>query len=245
MSKKPTTPLSHATSFERPLTGVDLVIFAVRDAALQVLLTRRPSQPREPFPDRWALPGGFVDVSQDESLEACARRKLAEKTGVATPYLEQLGSWGSRDRDPRGWSATHVYFALLPGDGIEPRAGGTAADARWHPLRGHGVRERLAFDHAEILAAAIERLRGKVEYTSLPAFLLPEEFTLTDLQQVYEIVLGRPLNKSAFRTRMMDAELIVEVPRQRAGPNRPAQLYRLKDRRNAVFFPRAFSPRDD
>jgi ADP-ribose pyrophosphatase YjhB (NUDIX family) len=224
---------------------VDLVIFTVRDDALQVLLTRRPDGPNEPCPGLWALPGGFIDVDQDASLEACARRKLAEKTGLSSPYLEQLGSWGNNTRDPRGWSATHVYFALIPSDGIEPRAGGRAADARWHPVRDHGVKERLAFDHAEILSAAIERLRNKVEYTSLPAFLLPEEFTLSELQHVYEIVLDRPLNKSAFRTRVRDADLIVEVPRQRSGPNRPAQLYRLKDRRHPVFFPRTFSPRGD
>lgn len=231
--------------FERPLAGVDLVIFTVRDERLQVLLTQRPDAPNEPFPHVWALPGGLIDVDRDENLEACARRKLAEKTGVATPYLEQLGSWGSKSRDPRGWSATHVYFALMPSDGIEPRAGGYAADARWHPVLDHGVRDRLAFDHAEILAAAIERLRGKVEYTSLPAFLLPEEFTLTELQHAYEIVLDRPLNKSAFRTRVRDAGLIVEVPRQKSGPNRPAQLYRLRDRHQPVFFPRTFSPRGE
>jgi ADP-ribose pyrophosphatase YjhB (NUDIX family) len=231
--------------FERPLTGVDLVIFTIRDERLQVLLAQRADRPGEPYPHAWALPGGFIDVDQDESLEACARRKLAEKTGVASPYLEQLGSWGSNTRDPRGWSATHVYFALMPSEGIEPKAGGYAADARWHPVRDHGVKERLAFDHAEILATAIERLRSKVEYTSLPAFLLPEEFTLSELQRVYEIVLDRPLNKSAFRTRVRDADLIVEVPRQRSGPNRPAQLYRLKDRRHPVFFPRTFSPRGD
>lgn len=231
--------------FERPLTGVDLVIFTIRDERLQVLLAQRADRPGEPYPHAWALPGGFIDVDRDESLEACARRKLAEKTGVASPYLEQLGSWGNNTRDPRGWSATHVYFALMPGDGIEPKAGGHTADARWHPVRDHGVKERLAFDHAEILATAIERLRSKVEYTSLPAFLLPEEFTLSELQHVYELVLDRPLNKSAFRTRVRDADLIVEVPRQRSGPNRPAQLYRLKDRRHPVFFPRTFSPRGD
>ena len=238
--KVPTRP-----NFERPLTGVDLVIFTVRDDALQVLLTQRPTGPNEPCPGLWALPGGFIDVDQDASLEACARRKLAEKTGLSSPYLEQLGSWGNSTRDPRGWSATHVYFALIPSDGIELKAGGRAADARWHPVRDNGVREKLAFDHVEILSAAIERLRNKVEYTSLPAFLLPEEFTLSDLQHVYEIVLDRPLNKSAFRTRVRDADLIVEVPRQRSGPNRPAQLYRLKDRRHPVFFPRTFSPRGD
>jgi len=231
--------------FERPLTGVDLVIFTIRDERLQVLLAQRADRPGEPYPRTWALPGGFIDVDRDESLEACARRKLAEKTGVASPYLEQLGSWGNNTRDPRGWSATHVYFALMPSEGIEPKAGGYATDARWHPVRDHGVKERLAFDHAEILATAIERLRSKVEYTSLPAFLLPEEFTLSELQHVYELVLDRPLNKSAFRTRVRDADLIVEVPRQRSGPNRPAQLYRLKDRRHPVFFPRTFSPRGE
>ena len=238
--KVPTRP-----TFERPLTGVDLVIFTVRDDALQVLLAQRPDRPNEPHPHAWALPGGFIDVAKDASLEACARRKLAEKTGVASPYLEQLGSWGSRDRDPRGWSATHVYFALIPSTGVEPRAGGHAADARWHLVHDHGVNERLAFDHAEILSAALERLRSKVEYTSLPAFLLPEEFTLSELQRAYEIVLGRPVNKGAFRRRISDAGLIVELPRQRSGPTRPAQLYRLKDRRHPVFFPRTFSPRGD
>ena len=241
MSRK-TTPVSR---LERPLTGVDLVMFTVRDERLHVLLTQRPDRPGEPFPHRWALPGGLIDVERDDSLEACARRKLAEKTGVTTPYLEQLGSWGGRTRDPRGWSATHVYFALIPGADLEPRAGAHTADARWQPIEDHGVRLPLAFDHADILAAAVERLRAKVEYTSLPAFLLAEEFTLSELQRVYEIVLDRPLNKSAFRTRVRDADLIVEVPRQRAGPNRPAQLYRLKDRRRPVFFPRTFSPRDN
>jgi ADP-ribose pyrophosphatase YjhB (NUDIX family) len=231
--------------FERPLTGVDLVIFTIRDERLQVLLAQRADRPGEPYPHAWALPGGFIDVDQDESLEACARRKLAEKTGVASPYLEQLGSWGSRDRDPRGWSTTHVYFALIPAEGTEPRAGGYATDARWHPVADHGVAERLAFDHAEILAAALERLRNKVEYTSLPAFLLPDEFTMSELHQAYQVVLGRPVNRSAFRTRVIDAGLIVELPRQRSGPNRPAQLYRLKNRTQPVFFPRTFSPRGD
>src|SRR5688572_28954991 len=153
---------------KQPLATVDVAVFTVADEALQVLLVQRPQRVGEPFPGLWALPGGFVDVERDADLEACALRKLREKTGVSTPYLEQLGSWGSARRDPRGWSATHAYFALVPHE--TARAGANAADVRWFPVTGTGVRTRLAFDHAEILAAAIARLRGKVEYTSLPAF---------------------------------------------------------------------------
>jgi len=235
--------INQPLTFERPLTTVDLAIFAVADELLQVLLVRRPDSEEEPFPGQWALPGGFVDVLLDEDLEQCAMRKLKEKTGADAPYLEQVGSWGNAARDPRGWSVTHVYLALL-GRADGPAPGGNAADARWWPIEGMGVRERLAFDHRELLGAAILRLRNKVEYTSLPAFLMSSEFTLTELQHVYEIVLGRALEKKAFRTRILATDLVEVVPRMKEGRSRPAQLYRLKHRRKPVFFARAFSPRD-
>ncbi len=229
--------------FERPLTTVDPVIFTVRDERLAVLLVERERAPGEPFPGVWALPGGFIDVARDADLEACARRKLKEKTGVASPYLEQLGSWGNRRRDPRGWSTTHVYFCLMPAENVVLAEGANASAVAWVPIEGNGVARRLAFDHTEILAAALERLRGKVEYTSLPAFLLPEEFTLPELQRMYEIVLDRPLDKKAFRTRILATNLVTAIPRVRSRPTRPAQLYRLTDRTTPVFFPRTFSPR--
>jgi ADP-ribose pyrophosphatase YjhB (NUDIX family) len=191
------------------------------------------------------LPGGFIDTVRDQDLKACARRKLMEKTGVETPYLEQLGSFGSATRDPRGWSNTHVYFALMTSDDITPRPGGNAPDSRWFTVRGEGVRESLAFDHAEILRAALERLRSKVEYTSLPVFLLPGEFTLTQLQRIYEVILERDLEKKAFRTRVLTAEILEASPRKLSGPNRPAQLYRLKRRRQAHVFSRPFGSADD
>jgi ADP-ribose pyrophosphatase YjhB (NUDIX family) len=236
---------SRAPEFPRPLVSVDLAIFTVADDALRVLLVQRPQVPREPFPGLWALPGGFVDIDADADLEACALRKLKEKTGVAAPYLEQLGSWGSARRDPRGWSTTHAYFALLaePAPRVGANAGANPADARWFEVKGDSAGTRLAFDHAEILATALARLRGKVEYTSLPAYVLPKEFTLTDLQRAYEIVLGRALEKSAFRTRVLAAGLVEPAGRTRRGPNRPAQLYRLKNPRKPVFFSRTFSPR--
>lgn len=222
---------------KRPLATVDVAIFAVREGALQVLLVRRPEGGEEPFPGRWALPGGFVDVDRDADLEACAVRKLGEKTGLPAPYLEQVGTWGSARRDPRGWSTTHVYFALVAPDEL-PQQG---AHAQWHDAA-TALKLPLAFDHSSLLAAALERLRNKVEYTSLPAFLLPREFTLSELQHVYQAILGRELEKSAFRTRILATDLVVAVPRRREGPNRPAQLYRLRSRKEPVFFQRTFKP---
>jgi ADP-ribose pyrophosphatase YjhB (NUDIX family) len=226
--------------FERPLTTVDVVIFSIRDDSLRVLLVRRPAGAGEPFPGAWALPGGFVDTLRDADLESCARRKLVEKTGVDAPYLEQLGSFGNASRDPRGWSVTHVYFALMASDHFELRAGGNAADSRWASIRMGGLREELAFDHAQLLHAALARLRAKVEYTSLPVYLLPDEFTLTQLQRTYEVVLGRELEKKSFRTRMLAAGVLESIAGKQTGANRPAQLYRLRRRRQAHIFARPF-----
>ena len=235
--------MSLPANLKRPLATVDVVIFAVRDGALQTLLVRRPAGAGEPFPGQWALPGGFIDVEQDANLEACALRKLREKTGVRSPYLEQVGSWGNAKRDPRGWSATHVYFALLAADEVRLEKGGNAQDVAWKAIESGGVADKLGFDHARLLAAALDRLRSKVEYTSLPAYLLPPAFTLAQLQAVYETVLGRTLDKSAFRTRVLAAGLLEETGEQQTGPNRPAALYRLKEKA-PVYFARTFSPRD-
>jgi ADP-ribose pyrophosphatase YjhB (NUDIX family) len=229
-------------NIERPLTTVDVVIFTALEERLHVLLVSRPDTPDEPFRKMWALPGGFIDIKEDIDLESCALRKLQLKTGVKSPYLEQVGSWGGLERDPRGWSATHVYFALIPAPQNLPH-GTLNSDAAWIPVTGQGVSMKLAFDHSKLLEAAIQRLRNKVEYTSLPAYLLPEEFTLSDLQRMYEVVLERHIEKSAFRTRVFAANLVEPVDKVRAGPNRPAQLYRLAHPKEIVYFPRTFSPR--
>lgn len=230
--------------FVKPFTTVDVVIFTVLDAKLKVLLVQRPDSVDEPFPGRWALPGGYVDVARDEDLLACARRKLKEKTAVKSPYLEQLGSWGGRDRDPRGWSATHVYFALIPSADLVPAKGANAADVAWFEVDTALRQTPMAFDHEEIMATALDRLRSKVEYTSLPAYLLAEPFTLPQLQRMYEVVLDRPVDKSGFRTRTLAADFLEEVGVVDSGSKRPAMGYRLRDRQHAVVFPRTFSPRN-
>lgn len=240
----PRKTASLGADFPRPTTTVDVLIFTVIDDALKVLLVQRPPGTDDPFPGLWALPGGFVDVGLDADLEACARRKLSDKTSVAAPYLEQFGSWGGATRDPRGWSATHAYFALMPAEGVTLSKGANAADVAWFTVDDALLsKKKLAFDHAQILRAGVERLRSKVEYTSLPAWLLPEPFTLPQLQRTYEVVLGRPVDKSGFRTRMMAADFLVEAGVVESDSNRPPMGYRLKDRATPVFFPRTFSPR--
>ncbi|MGV2292208.1 DNA mismatch repair protein MutT, partial [Trinickia sp. YCB016] len=144
---------------------------------------------------------------------------------------------------PRGWSATHVWFALISAeDGVLTR-GANTADVAWVDVDAVTAKRGLSFDHDDILEAAVERLRSKVEYTSLPAFLLPEPFTLPQLQRAYEIVLGRPVDKSGFRTRMLAAGFLEEAGYVAGESNRPALGYRLVDRHAPVVFPRTFSPR--
>lgn len=248
--KSPPSPASPPThhqpqacgqDFARPLVTVDVVIFTVQAQRLQVLLVRRPTGEGEPFPGMLALPGGFVDVERDATLLDCAVRKLRDKTGLHTHHLEQLGSWGSAGRDPRGWSVTQVYMALVPAPSTVPTAAApdTASTAQWLDVD-TACASPLAFDHATLLNAALARLRSKVEYTSLPAFLLPEPFTLPQLQQVYEVVLGRALDKSAFRKRMLDSGFLAEAGTVDGTAPRKAMGYRIRDRSQATVFPRTF-----
>lgn len=164
---------------------------------------------------------------------------LKEKTGVEAPYLEQLQTTGNRDRDPRGWSISIVYIALLSADDVAERQEAMAEDAEWRPIECDGVGLSLAFDHASLLKEALSRIRSKVEYSSLPGHLLPVRFTLSELQSVYESLLGRKLDKSAFRKRMAEADFLEPIEGEmRRASNRPAQVFRLRDTRSLVLFDR-------
>jgi 8-oxo-dGTP diphosphatase len=217
---------------ERPGLTTDVVIISLRHKDLQVLLIRRG---HPPYRGKWAIPGGFVHP--DESLDEAARRELEEETGVREVYLEQLYTFGDPKRDPRGRVITVAYFALVPED-VTARAGDDAAEAQWHSV--YKLPE-LAFDHATILKYALQRLRYKLEYSSVGFELLPNEFTLSELQAAYEIVLGetlpdphKGLDKRNFRRRILEAGILVETSRYREGESqgRPARLYRYK--KNAV-----------
>lgn len=205
---------------ERPLVTVDVVIFALRRDDLQVLLVRRR---RWPYREMWAIPGGFVEL--DEALEAAALRKLEEETGLADVYLEQLYTFGAPRRDPRDRVITVAYFAVVPATRIVPRTADDAQHVRWCSVNDLPP---LAFDHAEILTYALTRLRYKLEYTAVGFELLPEEFTLTELQTAYEIVLGEGLDKRNFRRKILSAGVIEPSSGYRSGEGRPARLYRYR-----------------
>lgn len=205
-----------------PAIAVDMVILTVRDDDLHVLLVQRRG---EPFAGRWALPGGFVN--DDESVDAAAARELREETGVAEVYLEQLYTFGEPNRDPRGRVVSVAYYALLR-QPAALTAADDATEARWFPM---GALPSLAFDHAAILDYALARVRSKVEYTNVVYSLLPETFTLTELQRVYEIILGRTLDKRNFRKKISSLDLVEPTGAERRdGAHRPAQLYRFRSR---------------
>ena len=215
--------------------AVDVVIFTIRDGALQVLLIRRGAPP---FAGRHALPGGFVN--EGESLDAAALRELREETGVRDVYLEQLYSFGDPGRDPRGRVVTVAYFALMASDRTPLRAGTDAVDAQWFPVDALPV---LAFDHRRIVAYAVERLRNKLEYTTVGFQLLGEKFTLGELQAVYEAILGRRLDKRNFRRKIDLLGILTALRETKRTGRKPARLYRfsaarfekLKDK--GILFP--------
>jgi 8-oxo-dGTP diphosphatase len=197
---------------------VDVVLLSIRDRQLHVLLIRRLAKPYE---NRFALPGGFV--RKEESLEAAANRELREETGVNRANLEQLYTFGDPKRDPRGRIITVAYYALVPH--IQALHAGTdASDAAWFSI---GELPSLAFDHNQIVKYAHQRIRNKLDYTDVGFELLPDEFTLTELQLVHEAILGENLDKRNFRRKVLQKELVKPTGEWQRVGRKPAQLYRF------------------
>lgn len=209
------------TQFDRPSVTVDVVIFSLVKDDLQVLLVKRQAAP---FANSWAIPGTFIKI--DESLQEAAVRALSDKTGVHDVYTEQLYTFGTPGRDPRTRVITVAYFALVPHDAITPYPGRETTETKWFSIF---KLPPLAFDHAKIIDYAFTRLRYKLEYTSVGFQLLPDEFTLTELQKAYQIILGEQLDKRNFRRKILSADILEETgEKKKDGEGRPAMLYRYK-----------------
>jgi 8-oxo-dGTP diphosphatase len=195
--------MSYTYEYPHPAVTTDIVIFTIRQDELKVLLIKRALPPHQ---GEWALPGGFVNL--DESLEEGARRELEEETGVRGVYLEQLYTFGQPDRDPRERVITVAYYALIPTDTIEIRAATDAEGVSWF---GMNELPELAFDHGKILEIAHQRLVDKLDYSTIAFQFMPKAFTLTELQQVYELILGDSLDKRNFRKRILSLDVVTET----------------------------------
>jgi 8-oxo-dGTP diphosphatase len=220
----PTKKKQYCYDYPRPAVTVDVVILTVAYDDLKVLLIRRR---QEPFRGAWALPGGFVDM--DEDLEAAARRELAEETGVTdvpAGQLEQLGAFGDPRRDPRGRTISVAYFVLLAAAALDPRAADDAAEVGWFSVF---APPPLAFDHGLILQTALDRLRAQLDYAPVGRLLLPESFSLAQLQRVHEVILRRKLDPRELRKRLLARGLVREVKAPRPGGlRRKVKLYQFR-----------------
>jgi 8-oxo-dGTP diphosphatase len=215
------------TRYPMPFTRLELCIFAFVAEELSVLQVRRESAPAK---GKWALPGGVLRIDLDQDLEGAAQRVASERLGTGVPHLQLQTAVGGKARDPRSpWTLSIAYRGTVRVDALAASPGKRVEALRW-AAAGAATRERdLAFDHSHIIAAALADLRGEVDNLQLPWGLLPEEFTLAELQRCCEAVLGRPLDKSSFRRRLADRDCVEPVPgRMHGAAHRPAQVYRAR-----------------
>jgi 8-oxo-dGTP diphosphatase len=226
--------MPYSYDYPRAALTVDCVVFGFDETELKVLLIQRGLPP---FKGKWALPGGFVRV--DETIDEAARRELSEETGLTNVFLEQLYTFGTLKRDPRERVVSVAYYALVKLS-EHPATGATdASDAAWFPV---AKPPALAFDHSDILETALDRLRGKVRYEPIGFELLPEKFTLSQLQHLYEAVLNTELDKRNFRKKILSMGLLISLKEQaRTGAHRPAQLFRFDIRKYAALKRRGFN----
>jgi len=211
-----------------PFTRLELAVMALVDGRLQVLLAKRAEAP---YAGRWALPGGVVRIDLDASLENAAQRVARERLGTAVPFLSQLCAVGGPGRDPRApWAISVVYRGLTIAEGIDFTAGKRIEALAWRPAD-EAAAASLAFDHASLVARAVESTRADVEAIDLPFGCLPEKFTLGELQSACEQILGKTIDKSSFRRKLADRAVVEAVEQEfRLGAFRPAQLYQRRPR---------------
>jgi len=211
--------MAYSYAYPHPAVTVDVVVFTADEGALEVLLIKRGEWPHT---GKWALPGGFVEI--DESLKRAAWRELREETSVQAGYLEQLGAFGHPDRDPRERVITVAYIALVPFDRLRFEAGSDAADAKLFAI---DELPELAFDHRKILRRAKERLRDKLDIADIVRQLMPDRFTLSELQRTHEAISNTESDKRNFRKKLKTLEIVEATGENKeGGAHRPARLYR-------------------
>ena len=217
-------PTKPPTRHAMPFTRIELVVLSVIDGRLAVLLGRRAEAPHK---GKWALPGGVLRIDRDRDLEAAAQRVSEERTGQSVPFLRQLLATGGPERDPRApWALSIVYRALLRSEALTPSPGKRLDALAWFPADDAAANPGLAFDHADLIRSAIDTTRAEIERLDLPYGFLPDRFTLGELQASCEAILGRRLDKSSFRRRLDERNVLAPVPGEmRTGAFRPAQLY--------------------
>ncbi|MBN3806781.1 NUDIX hydrolase [Paraburkholderia sp. Ac-20336] len=217
--------------YEKPDVSVDVVLLTLSEEGLLVALHERRQQPCR---GALALPGGYIHTNEDGSLEDAVYRMLREKTQLEPRYIEQLQTFAGPGRDPRGWSVAISYVALVP---LESLTGAESGVFGLYPV---DRLPALAFDHAEQIRAAVLRVRNKSSYSTLPCWLLPEKFTLTQLQHTYEAVFGETVTRATFRSRLGikvgdvqpgeavdDAGVLIATDDYQLGNQRPARLFRV------------------
>lgn len=213
--------MRYCYAIPHPAVTTDIVIFTIRDQCLNLLLVKRKGLPED---GKWALPGGYINLDQD--LETCALRELKQETGIKVSYLEQLYTFGEPKRDPRQRVISVAYYALIAADKLNLKVTKNGEQVAWFPLDQCPV---LAFDHDEITSIARQRLAAKLDYSTIGFQFMPEEFTLSELQSVYEIISNAVLDKRNFRKWINSLDRIEETKHNcRQGRHRPAKLYRVK-----------------
>lgn len=210
-----------------PALAVDALIFDVNNNHLNILLIKIS---QGPYKNKWALPGGLVQIN--ENLDEAAEKVLEKKAGIKGVYLEQLYSFSEVNRDVRGRIVSVAYFALVDSAKFQPKTTEYYSAIAWQDAR---RLPPMAFDHKKIIEFGIERLKSKIEYSNIAYALLPQEFTLTEMQRVYEIILGEKLDKRNFRKKIKSLNIVEPAKKIRAGlQSRPAELFRFK-KRSLVF----------
>lgn len=214
--------------FERPSVTVDVLFFTIKEGVLHVLLIKRAAWPYKGY---WALPGGFVSMS--ENLEEAAKREIFEECGVRDLFLEQLYTFGNPKRDPRTRVITVAYFALAPFEEIQKLSGEEVREVRYFPV---SSLPKLAFDHKEIVMTGLERLKNKIGYSNIVFGLLPDKFSLSEVQRVYEVIYGRKIDKRNFRKWILSTGLLVSTGKRNIGQAyRPALMYRFAKREITIL----------